>query len=81
MTLIGKFRITDCCGDYIDSIELPVEPPGYDGCDAIDYGYDYAGQVLSAVGIENYRCDGCYDSAYKVVCDDVVDSEGASIFG
>lgn len=72
MPIIAKFRATTCCGDPIGSIDLEIDPErfaDYDDWDEWDVGDRYTGEVLSALGLVQHKCQGCYDSAYRVICD------------
>jgi len=76
MPVEANFRVVDCCGKDIGCVDLTVDLDrfaDYPDFDEFDIALEYAGEVLSALGLVQHTCDGCYDSAYRVICDDYED--------
>ena len=73
--MLARFDVRGCCGDLVKSIEWDVADDianeaisnDFNGLwDEFSLANEYAGRIFDAAGIKNYRCDGCYDSAYRV---------------
>ncbi len=69
--MLGKFDICNCTGGFVVGLQLEVSADiaaKYDSGDYAewDVANEYAGEAFSAAGITNYKCEGCYDSAYRV---------------
>ena len=65
MTKRAKFSVRRCHGSFVEFVEVDI-PAEYNDCSGDDLRYEYGCEVLSAAGITNYTCDGCYDQAYHV---------------
>ena len=73
--MLARFDVRGCCGDLVKSIEWDVADDiaseaisnDFNGLwDEFSLANEYAGRIFDAAGIKNYKCEGCYDSAYRV---------------
>lgn len=61
----ATFEIVTCTSGHVDFVDFDV-PAEFTDWDDFDLCIEFVGEVLSAAGLTNYKCDGCYDSAYRV---------------
>ncbi len=63
--MLAEFSVVNCTGEHVKTINFDV-PDTLKGWCEIDIAHELSGQVLLCAGITNYRCEGCYDSAFRV---------------
>jgi len=71
----AEFNILNCCGDLIKTTVIAVRDDLHldDDCDEYQVGNEYAIRALASAGMANRRCDGCGDTAYRVLFSKFVD--------
>lgn len=68
---VASFAVRSCTGDFIEATSIGVsndhaELYWSDVWADFDLASEYRAEVYSALKINNYICDSCYDSAYNV---------------
>lgn len=61
----AKFEIVTCKSSHVKFVELELSPKDA-GRDGGDLAVEYTGFVLECGGLNNRKCGGCYDFAYRV---------------
>ncbi len=67
---LGVFEVRNCTGGFVKRIEMFVYSDVAEKYDSgvyaeWDVANEYTGAIFEAAGIKNYKCEGCYDSAYR----------------
>jgi hypothetical protein len=82
--MFGVFLVTDCCGEPVDVVKIPVDIDSAwrdedNEIDDFTFCNDYRSAVLIAGGFSHGRCGACGDSAYRVKVSHLINANGRQV--